>query len=446
MRAKRVAVVGGGFAGLACAQTLVEAGAEVVVFEKAERLGGLASGFRARGWEWSLEHFYHHWFASDVHVKTFARKWGLEAGLRFSEPSTVMQLRSGAFRALDSAVALLRYPDLPFFDRIRMGAALALLKASRSWKALERTTAQDWCTRTMGKKGYEAIWAPLLHGKFGMQWAGQVNMAWLWARIACRTKALGTFEGGFAVFVGGAHRALERQGVRFHLGHSLPPLTPVVGEGEIAWKVSPSEEPFDAVVVAASPGALASLVPKSPAHAIATTSANASAKSIRPSLGAQVVILSLTKSVGPHYWYSLRKTESQPFLALIEHTNFVSKTHFADENIVYLADYVDVASPEWQRTDAQLRSLAYEVCRHINPGLVPSDLLESWVLREPFAQPIPLVNHSRHLPPLEVPGAPRVFHASMAHVYPWDRGTNFALELGERVAREALLQLRSTSS
>ena len=28
--------------------------------------------------------------------------------------------------------------------------------------------------------------------------------------------------------------------------------------------------------------------------------------------------------------------------------------------------------------------------------------------------------------------------ASMSHVYPWDRGTNYAVELGRRVAREVL--------
>lgn len=443
MKTKRVAVVGGGFAGLACAQTLAEAGVEVVVFEKEAHLGGLASGFRARGWEWSLEHFYHHWFTSDASVKAYARKWGLESGLLFLQPSTVMQLRSGAFCALDSAIALLKYPDLPFFDRIRMGMALALLKFTRSWKTLERTTAEAWCTRMMGRKGFEAIWEPLMLGKFGPTWASQVNMAWLWARIACRTKALGTFRGGFSLFVEGAKNALESKGVRFFLNQKLPALTPVVGEGDYAWSVTPSESPFDAVVVAASPGALNSLVPKSTPVGkkqadVAGKQASPTTNETRPSLGAQVVILSLAKPVGPHYWYSLRKTPQQPFLALIEHTNFISKSHFSNENIVYLADYMDTKSKEWQRTDEELRSVAYSVCAQINPSLAHTDVLQSWVLREPYAQPIPLVNHSTKLPPMAVAHAPGVFHASMGHVYPWDRGTNFALELGERVAKEAL--------
>jgi uncharacterized protein with NAD-binding domain and iron-sulfur cluster len=57
----RVAIVGAGAAGLAAAYDLTRAGARVVVYEAAPQPGGLASGFRAEGWSWSLERFYHHW-------------------------------------------------------------------------------------------------------------------------------------------------------------------------------------------------------------------------------------------------------------------------------------------------------------------------------------------------------------------------------------------------
>ena len=30
--------------------------------------GGLAAGFKAPGWDWSLEKYYHHWFQSDKDV------------------------------------------------------------------------------------------------------------------------------------------------------------------------------------------------------------------------------------------------------------------------------------------------------------------------------------------------------------------------------------------
>jgi hypothetical protein len=62
---------------------------------------------------------------------------------------------------------------------------------------------------------------------------------------------------------------------------------------------------------------------------------------------------------------------------------------------------------------------------------------KSWLHREPYAQPIVPVGHSANIPPLRTP-LPGLFWASMSQVYPWDRGTNFAVQLGRQVAREML--------
>jgi hypothetical protein len=71
----------------------------------------------------------------------------------------------------------------------------------------------------------------------------------------------------------------------------------------------------------------------------------------------------------------------------------------------------------------------------VNPRFEPSWVRKTWLHREPYAQPIVPVNHSRNIPPLATP-LPGLFWASMSQVYPWDRGTNFAVELGLDVARE----------
>ncbi len=54
-----------------------------------------------------------------------------------------------------------------------------------------------------------------------------------------------------------------------------------------------------------------------------------------------------------------------------------------------------------------------------------------------YAQPVPKLNHSKAIPDLRTPIA-GLYFASMSQVYPWDRGTNFAVEIGRRVARLAL--------
>ena len=58
-----------------------------------------------------------------------------------------------------------------------------------------------------------------------------------------------------------------------------------------------------------------------------------------------------------------------------------------------------------------------------------------WSFQEVYAQPVPEVGHSQRIPPLHIQVIPNLYWACMHHVYPWDRGTNYAVELGMRVAQ-----------
>jgi hypothetical protein len=65
-----------------------------------------------------------------------------------------------------------------------------------------------------------------------------------------------------------------------------------------------------------------------------------------------------------------------------------------------------------------------------------------WVFKTPYAQPVPLINHSKNIPSIETP-VNGLYFASMSQVYPWDRGTNFAVEIGRRAAKMMISNDRS---
>jgi hypothetical protein len=81
----------------------------------------------------------------------------------------------------------------------------------------------------------------------------------------------------------------------------------------------------------------------------------------------------------------------------------------------------------------QLETLFVSSLPKVNPEFRPDWVRKSWLFRARYAQPVPEVNHSRRIPDIRTP-LPNLFFASMSQVYPWDRGTNFAVQIGRRAA------------
>jgi hypothetical protein len=50
-----------------------------------------------------------------------------------------------------------------------------------------------------------------------------------------------------------------------------------------------------------------------------------------------------------------------------------------------------------------------------------------------FAQPLVFPAHRLNVPTIDTPWS-NLYWASMQHVYPWDRGINFAVDIGRKAA------------
>lgn len=115
----RIAIIGAGYGGMAAAFDLRKAGHDVTIFEAADYVGGLASGFKELHWDWSVEKFYHHWFQTDGEMLGLIRDLGWEDKVLFPRPLTVMY-HNGKFYPFDSILKALLFPGLGFgLDKIR---------------------------------------------------------------------------------------------------------------------------------------------------------------------------------------------------------------------------------------------------------------------------------------------------------------------------------------
>lgn len=425
---KRVAVIGAGIGGMSAAYDLAKAGREVVIFEADDHVGGLAAGFKEEHWDWSVERFYHHWFASDKHMLGLIDELGLRDKVIFPKPKTVV-FYNGKFYPFDSIPAAILYPGLGWgINKIRFGLVGLYLKLTRNWQTLEKSTADAWMRKWAGDKVYESMWEPMMIGKFGSTFAKQVNMAWLWARLHARTTRLGTFEGGFQAFADKFANVLRAMGVQIFLNTPINNIQKT-DQTRLQLKMeSGPEQIFDQVLVTLSPAALAKLTPEIPRDYL---------KGLLElkSMGAVVMILSLKEQLSKegYYWYNIPKQTGYPFLSLVEHTNFVPPEHFGGDHIVYIGDYLEANHENFALSEQELLNKFLPHLQKINPAFRPDWVRKSWLSRTRYAQPIPFVNHSENIPAIKTP-LDGLYFASMSQVYPWDRGTNFAVEIGRRAA------------
>jgi protoporphyrinogen oxidase len=429
---QRIAVIGAGIGGMSAAFDLVRAGRQVTIFEADSIPGGLAAGFKEPNWEWSVERYYHHWFATDRHILGLIGELGWSDQVLFPRPYTVMY-HQGKFYPFDSILYALLFPGLGWgINKARFGLVGLFLRLTNNWRALESWTADAWMRKWAGQRVYQLMWEPLLIGKFGETYARQVNMAWMWARLKTRTTRLGTFQGGFQTFSDMFANQLRDLNVNFLFSTPIQSITPTVS-GKLLLEFGDGAKEFDQVLVTTSPALLARLALDLPPNYL-------QGLLDLKSMGSVVMTLALKHPLSEqgYYWFNLPKSAGYPYLALVEHTNFLSPAYFGGEHIIYIGDYLDPGHEYFQLDQDELLQRFLPSLVRFNPRFQPDWVRKTWLYRTPYAQPIPFTNHSANIPSIQTP-VPGLYFASMSQVYPWDRGTNFAVEIG-RQAAELMLQ------
>jgi protoporphyrinogen oxidase len=351
---------------------------------------------------------------------------GFRDDVIFPRPYAVMY-HQGKFYPFDSIPSALLFPGLGWgINKVRFGLVGLYLRLTNNWQALEKTTVDAWMRKWAGDKVYEMMWEPLMVGKFGSHYK-EVNMAWMWARLKARTTRLGTFKGGFQTFADRFAERLRQMDVEIQLSTPVQHIS-TRSEAGLNLETKSGTLEFDQVLVTTSPALLAQMAPTLKADYI-------EALLRLKSTGAVVLVLSLNQQLSRdgYYWFNLPKGAGFPFLALVEHTNFLSSDYFGGDHIVYCGDYVDPDHEYFSLSEEALLERFLAILPKINPDFKPEWVRKTWLFRTKYAQPVPEVNHSRNIPAIKTPIS-GLFFASMSQVYPWDRGTNFAVEIGKKAA------------
>jgi protoporphyrinogen oxidase len=421
-----IAIIGAGFTGLTAAYELLKKGHTVTIFEKADQPGGLALGFKKENWQWTLEEYYHHWFTNDSAVLNLAKE--LEYNVLIVRPKTSSYIDNRMYQ-LDSPLTFLTFPKLSLWERLRMMSVLGILRYDPFWQPLEKVRAADILPKAMGQKAYTILWKPLLENKFG-KYADTISLAWFWARIKKRTPSLAYPEGGFLQFAQTFAKKIENMGGKIVYNADIQTLEENNNQTMLSYhqKTKKNKIRFDKVIVTLPSFAFIKICQQLP------DSYRKKLQSLQ-GIGAITVVLRLKKpffSDGT-YWLNICDTKA-PVLAIVEHTNFMDKKQYDNEHLVYLGNYLPKDHPYFSMNGKELLKTFDPLLKKINPNYAKT-LIDIDVFQVPFAQPIIPTNYSQMIPSFETP-LQNIYLANMQQVYPWDRGTNYAVELGQKIAEK----------
>ena len=432
----RVAVVGGGFGGLAAAYELGRRGIRAVVLEADPEVGGLAGSFSAGGAP--LEKFYHHWFSGDAEVTRLVAELGRED--RVLERAT----RTGAYYAhdffrLSTPLDLLRFTPLPFLDRLRLGALALRARRVEDWRRLEERTAADWLRELGGQRAYEVVWEPLLRGKFG-DLAEEVAAVWMWNKLKLRggsrgrrgEERLAFYRGGFAALAGEMVAAIRGRGGEVRVGTPVTGLS--VADGRVTGCITPDGPvAADAAILTPALPLIADLVePHTPQTYVEDL------RRIRY-LASLCVVLELDRSLSDIYWLNVNDP-GFPFVGVIEHTNFEPSSSYGGRHIVYLSKYLPETDPLYRTPDPEVVTFSLEHLRRMFPDLGDESVLAAHVWRARYAQPVVERGYRRLIPEARTPIG-NLYLSTMAQIYPEDRGTNYAIGRGRETAKALAREL-----
>ena len=423
----KIAIVGAGMTGISAADVLTERGAQCTIFEQDDVVGGLAGSFKVDGVY--LEKFYHHLFTSDTDAVDLIQRLGWGDHLEW--PTTTNSYYIDRIYRLSTPLDLLKFSYISLFDRFRLGLLYVMTRFIGDWKPLESITSKDWLCKMAGKGVYHGVWEPLLRGKFGRH-ADEVAAVWIWNKLKLRGSSrgktqeerLGYVRGGFGQVIEAWERSLRQRGVAVRL--STPVEEIPIEDGTAMGVVAGGQfEPFDAVLVTTAPEILVRIAPGLP------TDYRAQLSKIKY-LANICLVLRLDRSLSDTYWLNVGDP-TIPFTGVIEHTNMQRRETYGGAHLTYFSRYLDHDDPYYGMTSTELLDAYLPHLTKMFRGLQREWVKEAWAWRARYSQPIIGLNYSEIKPGFRTP-VDRLWLSCMAQIYPQDRGINYAIAYGKRVA------------
>jgi protoporphyrinogen oxidase len=413
--------------GLAVAYQLARDGHQPVVFEAADRIGGMTAAFEFG--DLTIERYYHFHCISDSAFLQVLDELGLANRMHWVATKMGYWYQN-RLQPWGNPLALLTFKGLGMVAKFRYGLHAFLSTKRKSWQDLDEVEATGWIKRWVGPEAYEVLWRRLFDFKF-FHYSEQLSAAWIWSRIrrigtsrySLFKEKLGYLEGGSETLLQGLRKDIEARGGQFRL--STPVQRVLTEQGRvIGVQTASGPEMFDTVISTVPMPYVAPMIPDLPPEVARQYTA-------LKNIAVVCVITKLKKQLTENFWLNTNDPDMD-IPGLVEYTNLRPMK----DHIVYVPFYMPGERPEFQEPDQAYADKVRRYLRKINPSLADSDFIDIKVSRYRYAQPICEPGHLKQLPPVKS-SIQGLWVADTSYYYPEDRGISESIQFGRQMAKDA---------
>lgn len=391
---KSWAIIGGGILGMTLALRLRQKGQKVVIYESADKVGGLTSSWKMDDVSW--DRYYHVILMSDLNTRKVLKEIGLENELRWVETKTGFY-SDGKLYSMSNLIEFFKFPPINLVDKFRLGLTIFAASKIKDWERLETIPVAEWLTKWSGKRVFEKIWLPLLKAKLGDNYKN-TSAAFIWSTIqrmyAARKSGLkkemfGYITGGYEKVNNSFADHLAKIGVEIRSNSKVKSIRKN-SEGQIEVSTADATQTFDEVISTLSSRESVGITE-------GLTDAEIKQHNAVKYLGVICPSVLLKKSISPYYVTNITDTWP-PFTGIIEMTALIDKKEIKENHLVYLPKYVNPEDPMFDKSDDEIRQHFLGSLFKMYPQLSDDDVKFWGVSKARIVFALPTLNYSKIVP------------------------------------------------